>query len=431
MKRLLSALLLFLPLGLLAQGLPPFAPLSISPIPSAAGGGGSGPYGPSSFTNNAVLIGGGTGNIQATGIFGTSTGNALTALNSITSVAALPLVLATGTFGTAITFASATGIPTFATGAVFGGGLSGITSLAATSATIAGSGTGINFAVSQSGSVNGAIATFFAPLVSTGNAVGFHLGASDTGSYNAAYFQFTNAGGTGSSSNNFSIGMNGVGPCVTMTTTLVTFPGLGLFSGTTDQSGQGTGNAFAGGVSIAKSLLVGTSITTGSPSSGTAAAWNLGSYVSTPPTGTSGYAQIAIAGSAYQVPVGPTTLVRTYGRVTAQVAANASIATYTVGASDGSFEVSGNVLVTASVTNSFTETCAYTDESNTPRTLTLTFSNVGGTFLTTITNVTGTGAYEGVPLQIRAKAATTITFATVGTFTSVTYNAEGSVRQLN
>lgn len=118
------------------------------------------------------------------------------------------------------------------------------------------------------------------------------------------------------------------------------------------------------------------------------------------------------------------------GRVTAQAAAAASIATYTVGAADGTFTVSGNVNVTAATTASFTMTVTYTDETNTPRTLTLNFSNVTGTLLTTITNVTGTGAYEGVPLHIRCKAATAITFATVGTFTSVTYNAEGFITQI-
>lgn len=117
------------------------------------------------------------------------------------------------------------------------------------------------------------------------------------------------------------------------------------------------------------------------------------------------------------------------GRATAQVAANASVATYTVGAADGTFEVSANILVTASVTNSFTCTCTYTDEGNTSRTLTLSFSQISGVLVTTITNVTGTGAYEGVPLHIRCKASTAITIATTGTFTSVTYNCEGIIKQ--
>lgn len=118
------------------------------------------------------------------------------------------------------------------------------------------------------------------------------------------------------------------------------------------------------------------------------------------------------------------------GRVTGQTAAAAAFAAYTVGGADGSFLVSANINVTAATTASFTTTCTYTDEGNTSRTLTMNFSNITGTLLTTITNITGTGAYEGVPLHIRAKASTAITFATVGTFTSVTYNAEASITQI-
>lgn len=118
------------------------------------------------------------------------------------------------------------------------------------------------------------------------------------------------------------------------------------------------------------------------------------------------------------------------GRSTAQTAAVASVATYTVGAADGSFYISGNVNVTASVTHSFTVTVTYTDEGNTARTLTLSFQQLTGTFLTAITNVQGTGAYEGIPLHIRCKASTSITVATTGTFTSVTYNVEALISQL-
>jgi len=118
-------------------------------------------------------------------------------------------------------------------------------------------------------------------------------------------------------------------------------------------------------------------------------------------------------------------------RVTAQTAANASVATWTVGASDGSFLVSANVLVTTSTTHAFTVTCAYTDEGNTARTVTMTFSQLTGTLGTSIANTAGVVPYEGVPLHIRCKASTTITIATTGTFTSVTYNAEGSIAQIN
>ncbi len=118
------------------------------------------------------------------------------------------------------------------------------------------------------------------------------------------------------------------------------------------------------------------------------------------------------------------------GRSTAQVAAVANVATYTVGAADASFLVSSNVLVTTSTTHSFTVTVAYTDEGNTGRTLTLSFAQPAGTIATAITNVTGAGPYEGVPLHIRAKASTNIVFATTGTFTTVAYNVEGVVTKL-
>lgn len=118
------------------------------------------------------------------------------------------------------------------------------------------------------------------------------------------------------------------------------------------------------------------------------------------------------------------------GRSTAQTAAVASVATYTVGVADGSFEVSANVLVTTATLHSFTATIAYTDEGNTARTVTMQFSTLAGAFVTAMTNAQGTVPYEGVPLHIRCKASTAITIATTGTFTTVTYNVEGSIRQI-
>lgn len=118
------------------------------------------------------------------------------------------------------------------------------------------------------------------------------------------------------------------------------------------------------------------------------------------------------------------------GRVTGQTGAAAAIATYTVGAADGTFLVSGNVNVTTSTLHSFSMTVTYTDETNASRTLLLTFSQITGALVSVITNATGAGAYEGVPLQIRCKAATSITFATTGTFSTVTYNTEGYITQI-
>lgn len=113
-----------------------------------------------------------------------------------------------------------------------------------------------------------------------------------------------------------------------------------------------------------------------------------------------------------------------------QTAAVASVATYTVGAADGSFLVSANVNVTISTTHSFSVQLDYTDETNTARTLTLTLSKLDGTLLSVITDATGAGPYAGLTFQIRCKASTTITIKTSGTFTTVTYNVEGLIQQV-
>lgn len=121
------------------------------------------------------------------------------------------------------------------------------------------------------------------------------------------------------------------------------------------------------------------------------------------------------------------------GRAVDQTARSAALATYTVGAADGSFEVSANVLVTASVTHSFSVDVSYTDEGNTARTLILPMAQLGGSFISggLITNVTGVGPYESPVIHIRCKAATAITIRpSAGTFTSVTYNAEGTIKQV-
>lgn len=118
------------------------------------------------------------------------------------------------------------------------------------------------------------------------------------------------------------------------------------------------------------------------------------------------------------------------GRSTAQTAAVASVAAYTVGSADGSFIVSANVLVTTSTTHNFTVTVAYTDEGNTARTLTLNFSSLAGVIATAIINTGGAVPYEGLPMHIRCKASTAITVATTGTFTSVTYNVEAVIQQV-
>lgn len=116
-----------------------------------------------------------------------------------------------------------------------------------------------------------------------------------------------------------------------------------------------------------------------------------------------------------------------FGRSPAQTGAVASVATYTVGVSDGSFIVSANANVTTFVAGTFNVTVAYTDETNTAQTLKLNFSSLTGTLGIAIA---ASGPFEGIPAHIRCKASTTITIATSGTFTSLTYNVEGSISQI-
>lgn len=136
----------------------------------------------------------------------------------------------------------------------------------------------------------------------------------------------------------------------------------------------------------------------------------------------SNYNNIATAGGG--VPA-----LRAAGRVTAQSAANSSISTYTLPASDGSYEVSMNMNVTAATALSTSMNCTYTDEANVSRTMILPTTSLSGTFLAGGL-VTATGAFETPVMHIRCKASTAITLLTAtGTFTGVTYTAEGNIKQ--
>jgi hypothetical protein len=121
--------------------------------------------------------------------------------------------------------------------------------------------------------------------------------------------------------------------------------------------------------------------------------------------------------------------------VTGATGVTASIATFTVGAADATFEVGCNVLVTTATTHSFSCDVTYTDEGNSARTMVLPVVQLAGTFVTTglITNVTGAGPYESPAMNIRAKASTAITVRTSagGTYTTVVYNARGVIKQVS
>lgn len=119
------------------------------------------------------------------------------------------------------------------------------------------------------------------------------------------------------------------------------------------------------------------------------------------------------------------------GRSTAQTAAVASVATLTVGASDASYLVNGNILVTTSSAESFSLQVDYTDEGNTARTITLPIQRIAtGAFVTSTISASGAVPYPSTTLQIRAKASTAITIKTSGTFTGCTYNVEGFITRI-
>jgi hypothetical protein len=188
----------------------------------------------------------------------------------------------------------------------------------------------------------------------------------------------------------------------------------------------GIGLAFAGDIGTNGKVLVGGSngAWTASPSltgltlSGTAA---LATVTQTGKTTT--YNGIATAGLG-------TPVVVAYARVTAQSSANASIATYTVGASDGTFAVSANMNVSAVTVLSTVLTCTYTDETNTSRSLILPIAQLAGTFIAAGV-ISATGVWQTAIMHIRAKASTVITLlSATGTFTGVTYAAEGLMVQV-
>jgi hypothetical protein len=147
------------------------------------------------------------------------------------------------------------------------------------------------------------------------------------------------------------------------------------------------------------------------------------------------FLQSLYTGTLYSNPFGATSVgmpvIQAQGRALAQTAAVASVATYTVGASDGTFEISANALATTATTFSFSVEVAFTDEASTARSNNLPFALSSGTVTGTLSNGNG-ASYAGVPITVRAKAGTTITVRTSagGTYTTVTYNVEGCIKQV-
>ena len=212
---------------------------------------------------------------------------------------------------------------------------------------------------------------------------------------------------------------------------------VSLLANPTGSAASAQNITLAGGLTFSGTTLVG-----GIAGCAVATANGFAGSVSAPTTSPSITLQTTVTGLLYgngTAVAAPTTanfltakqtIMQGTARLTGQTAA-ASLTAFTVGASDASFLVSANVLITTSTLHSFSVTCSYTDESNTARTLTLNFSQLSGTFVQTLTNALGASAYEGVPVHIRCKSGTTITIASTGTFTTVTYNFEEMIQQIS
>lgn len=121
-----------------------------------------------------------------------------------------------------------------------------------------------------------------------------------------------------------------------------------------------------------------------------------------------------------------TDIPRSTGSATAQTATNANVLTVTVGSADASYWVGVSSTCTAYTSGSMQLQAAYTDETNTARTATIQGHFTSGYGI----NVSGTGAFEGQILHIRAKAGTTIVISTTGTFT-LTYDIYATITKVS
>uniref|UniRef100_A0AAT9J9S1 ORF56 n=1 Tax=Nitrosopumilaceae spindle-shaped virus TaxID=3065433 RepID=A0AAT9J9S1_9VIRU len=120
------------------------------------------------------------------------------------------------------------------------------------------------------------------------------------------------------------------------------------------------------------------------------------------------------------------------GRLTGLTGASGTVTSYTVGPSDGDFEVSFNIHATTSTTYSFSILMNYTDDTSVARTVKMPFSTPTAAIQNTFTNTNGPIG-DGQSLSIRAKAGTTISIGTdpAGTYTAITYNIDGIIKQIS
>lgn len=114
-----------------------------------------------------------------------------------------------------------------------------------------------------------------------------------------------------------------------------------------------------------------------------------------------------------------------FGRFTAQTAAKATVATFTP-AADGTFEISGDITMTAFAAGAVRLQLNYNSEDNVGRALNVPLWNANAWGIT----AGAADVWVGGPITIRAKAGVAIVLSTAGTFTTVTYNVDGLIKQV-
>lgn len=115
-------------------------------------------------------------------------------------------------------------------------------------------------------------------------------------------------------------------------------------------------------------------------------------------------------------------------RITAQ-SSNATVTTHTP-ATDGLYEIAAFMFVSAVTALATTLTCTYTDEAGNARSMIFPVQQLSGSFIAAGA-ITGTGVWETPTMTIRAQAGAAISIITsAGTFTGVTYTAQGSIKRL-
>lgn len=100
-------------------------------------------------------------------------------------------------------------------------------------------------------------------------------------------------------------------------------------------------------------------------------------------------------------------------------------------AADGTFEVWDYILVTtAGAATNMNGTITFKTEDSSARSVAVVWQLAAGGTVTNVLTAAGTVGYYGIPIIIRAQAATAITVSTTGTPSTAVYNHECSIHQI-